>query len=521
MNQFFRQHWSRLLLLLLLFAAALRAGNFFAALDYDEIWTMSYFSSKGIKVIFTELALPNNQPMNSLLVKLAMMLDLPVWGIRFHSFAAGILAVLLMIPLGTLLGGSRRAGFWSAVFLAFSAPAAAYSQLARGYELQLFFLLLFANGLAFSQISKWKYFAPAALIAGGVGSILTLPTSVIYLGVITCSVFIIRPRVPVKAVIAILAGGIIFSALWYGVNFKQFQSGQQFGKVINSHLQFFKFAFDTLDALIPLLWCPFLIAGMVGLSNRKAAVVFGGIIAVLFSALLTHGGPPRVYIPLAAWAALLCGAGADRICSKVPGRRWIITAAVTLCCCGAGFYYGRTPWSSTDWYAMFDEGSSKSEDTLVIYSGTAGFPVMWNNQPKSLEDNASRIANAGNLQKLFCFSEPGILNGVDRSFNEQQIKIAARGVKESGGTMYGLKRLTVPAAGDEVLILTVNEEKNIDGSIAENISKTGEFLRLNVFFEQPAADGKVNVIRGGVIKDPALFKWNELPETVKIFKIMP
>ena len=521
MKRFFQEYWSKLLFLLLIFAAALRMGNLFGALDYDEIWTMSYFSSRGIKAIFTELALPNNQPLNSLLVKFAMLLELPFWGIRLHSLAAGVLAVMLIIPLGRILTGSRNAGFWSGVFLAFSAPAAVYSQLARGYELQLFFLLLFADGLAFCRFKKWRYLAPAALIAGGVGSILTLPTSVIYLGVITCSVFIIRPRLPGKAVIAVLLGGVIFSAVWYGVNFRQFQSGQQFGNVISSHLEFFKFAFNTLDPLIPLAWCPFLIAGLISLPNRKAATVFGGIICVLLTALLTRGGPARVYIPLVAWTALLCGAGTDQICRKLSARMGAAAACIAVCCCAVGFYYGLPAWNPPDWYGIFDAGSSKSEDTLVVYSGTSGFPVMWNNQPKSLEDNAARITNADKLQKLFCFAEPGILNGVNSAFNEQQIKLDVKGVKEVEGTVYGLKPLAQPAAGDEVILLTVNEEKSIDSTIAGNISKTGDFLRLNVFFEQPSADGRVNVIRGGRIKDPALFKWENLPETIKIFKITP
>ena len=139
----------KLLLLLVLFAAALRLGNFFGALDYDEIWTMSYFSTRGLKAIFTELSLPNNQPLNSLFVKFAIEAGTPLWGIRLHSLVAGVLAVLLMVPIGIRIGRSRGAGLWSALFLLCSAPAAVYSQLARGYELQLFFLLLYAWGLVY------------------------------------------------------------------------------------------------------------------------------------------------------------------------------------------------------------------------------------------------------------------------------------------------------------------------------------------------------------------------------------
>ena len=76
MKLFLKLYWKKLLLLLILFGCATRVGNMFAALDYDEIWTMTYFSSKGIKAIFTELSLPNNQVLNSLCVKGIMMLEL-------------------------------------------------------------------------------------------------------------------------------------------------------------------------------------------------------------------------------------------------------------------------------------------------------------------------------------------------------------------------------------------------------------------------------------------------------------
>ena len=133
MKNFLRLYWPKLLLFLALFAVALRIGNLFSALDYDEIWTMTYFSSKGVKAIFTELSLPNNQVLNSLCVKGALALGVPVWGIRLHSLIAGVLAVMLMVPIGIRMGKTRGAGFWSAVFLLCSAPAAIYSQLARGY----------------------------------------------------------------------------------------------------------------------------------------------------------------------------------------------------------------------------------------------------------------------------------------------------------------------------------------------------------------------------------------------------
>ena len=517
MKNFLRTRWKEILLLLLLFAAALRTGNLFAALDYDEIWTLTYFSSREIRVIFTELSLPNNQPLNSLFVKLLFSESLPLWCIRLHSFAAGILAVLLMVPIGIRLGRSRGSGLWSSLFLLFSAPAVLYSQQARGYELQLFFLLLYAWGLLYSDVKKWQFPALLAVAAGGVCSILTLSTSAIYLGIITAGFFILRPVFPGKALTAVLAGGIIFSALWYGINFQQFRTGQQWGSVISGHKEFFTFAFNTLDRLIPLSWCPFLIAGMLLLPRKKGALLAGGIFFALLTAVVTRGGGPRVYIPLVIPAALICGAGTDMLCRKLPRYSLLIALAAVLCG-AAGFYSSRGFWTPTDWYALYACGKSQAAHTLVIYSGTSGFPVMWNNRPGSIEDNTARI-NEAEVRQMLSFTGNKLLNGVDEKFNEKTLSLKTAGTKHDGGFLYDLERISVPADGDEILLLSCGEERPVDRAVFAEIAPCGSFLRLNIFFEEQNSSGTVNVIRGGIIRKAALFNWAALPAKMKLYRI--
>lgn len=521
MNNFLRLYWLKLLLFLALFAIALRVGNFFSALDYDEIWTMTYFSSKGVKAIFTELSLPNNQVLNSLCVKGALALGLPVWGIRLHSLIAGLLAVMLMVPIGIRFGKTRGAGFWSAVFLLCSAPAAIYSQLARGYELQLFFLLLYTWGLLYVPVKKFHILALGAVAAGGLGAVLTLPTSVIYLGCITCAAFIQRPKLPEKELLVLLGAGVVFCALWYGLNYQQFREGQQFGTVINSHRELLSFSFKTLDALIPLLWCPFIAVGFAALPIRRSGAVAGIIAVVLLSALLTRGGPERVYIPLAACGALLCGAGADRFCRKLSSLKPLYGAAAAfavLLCAAGGFYANTASWTPTDWYALFAKGESYEKNTLVIYSGTNGFPVMWNNQPRSIEDNASRISG-GILEKMVSFTSDSVLNGVDEKFNEQTLPLKNKGLTVDGGFLYGLELITVPEEGDEVILVISQEQKVIADHTLAALMPTGRFLRLNIFFEDNSATGKHSSIRGGIVDKSSLFDWKKLPESMKLYRI--
>ena len=519
MNHFLRLYWKKLLCLLFLFALVIRVGNFFAALDYDEIWTMTYFSSKGIKAIFTELALPNNQPLNSLLVKGIMMMELPLWGIRLHSLTAGVLAVMLMVPIGIRIGGTRGAGFWSALFLLCSAPAVGYSQLARGYELQLFFLLLYTWGLLSAGDSRRQTAALAAAAAGGVGSVLTLSTSVIYLGAITLGAFILRPRLPGRKLLFLLGAGVVFCGVWYGINFEQFREGQQFGTLIDSHKAFFTFVYNTLDPLIPLSWCPFLVAGTALLPRKKSAVLWGAALLVLLSALATKGGGPRVYIPLVAAGALLAGAGTDRLCRRMKTKAFI-PALAALACAAMGLYANLSFWTAPDWYALFAKGKAQDQETLVIYSGTNGFPVMWNNQPRSIEDNNARM-NASVLRKMLCFTGNSLLNGVDDKFNEATLPLKKGGRPLAGGFLYDLEPVTTPAAGDEIILITLNEDKVFEKNMFEKISKTGKFLRLNIFFEENTGRETVSCIRGGIVKEPALFNWKELPESCRLYRISP
>lgn len=517
MKKFFRLYWRKLLLLLCLFAAATRITHLFAALDYDEIWTLTYFSTKEFKAIFTELALPNNQPLNSLFVKFAVLGGLPLWGIRLHSLIAGCLAVMLMVPIGIKLGRSRGAGVWSALFLLCSAPAAAYSQLARGYELQLFLLLLYTWGLLYNR--EKKFFIPSlcAVAAGGIMSILTLPTSVIYLGAITLGYFILYPKVPGKALSGVFLGGILFCLLWYGINFSQFRTGQQWGTAITSHKAFFTFAFKTLDALIPLLWCPFLLIGIAVLPRRMGAVLFGGIFLVLLSAVITRGGGERVYIPLVVPAALICGMGLDTICRKVKKFKFPLCAAALLCAAG-GLYAGLPRWTAPDWYALYAAGKAQPEGTVVIYSGTNGYPVMWNNQPDSLEENRKRLQTPL-LEKMLCFSGNSSLNGVDDTFSETQIPLNTKGIFSDGGFMYALEEITSPRDGDEILLVCCDEDQNVERAVYKEIEKCGKFLRLNIFFEEKSDSGKVNILRGGVIHQATLFDWKKLPASMKLYRL--
>lgn len=163
-------------------AALFRIFRLDAALEYDEIWTLENYASASLKVIFTELALPNNHPLNSLAVKLtAFSGGAPQW-IRLVPFLAGVLAVPLAGAAAFGLWKRRSAALWSMFFVAVLPQAVLYSQQARGYSLQLFFLLVFTAGLLAAR--RRPVAGCAGILLGAAGAMLTLPTSAFYLAAI-------------------------------------------------------------------------------------------------------------------------------------------------------------------------------------------------------------------------------------------------------------------------------------------------------------------------------------------------
>ena len=189
-----------------------------------------------------------------------------------------------------------------------------------------------------------------------------------------------------------------------------------------------------------------------------------------------------------------------------------------LLCAAGGLYFNTGFWMPPDWYALYAKGKAQAQGTLVIYSGTNGFPVMWNNQPDSTEENGSRLSQS-TLDRLLCFTSDGILNGVDTSYSETHLLLKLKGLPHEGGFLYALESISEPADGDSVLLITCNGEKSLDTLLFNEISQSGRFLRLNIFFEVQKEEEFVNIIRGGVIDKAAAFDWKKLPEKMKLFRI--
>ena len=220
------------------------------ALEYDEIWTLESYAGATNKVIFTDLALPNNHPLNSLLIKYSLMITGPdnlAAGIRLNSFIAGVLTMLLAGAGAYLITGKTGAGSFAILFTALSGGLIHYSQTGRGYSLQTFLIIAFAVGLIFYQKSQnhWSAISKSmvALLLAFIAmlAILTVSTSVLFLFPVCClyllsSVNVVNEKRTVMNILKgicsdkyilscfLLTG--FFALYWYLNNFSQFRQGQ-------------------------------------------------------------------------------------------------------------------------------------------------------------------------------------------------------------------------------------------------------------------------------------------------------
>ena len=291
-------------------AALFRLFRLDAALEYDEIWTLENYASASLKVIFTELALPNNHPLNSLAVKLtAFSGGAPQW-IRLVPFLAGVLAVPLAGAAAFGLWKRRSAALWSMFFVAVLPQAVLYSQQARGYSLQLFFLLVFTAGLFAAR--RRPVAGCAGILLGAAGAMLTLPTSAFYLAAIGSAGLYrcrkdYRNRLPAAFSLAAAGAG---SLIWVLVNLKSFEANRSWGSPIDSFGDLFSFLIDTAGQNLPYpVLFGALTALLLGFRRSRPLLWLWGCLTV--SAVAFNAGPPRTYLPLAAATALTAGYGID------------------------------------------------------------------------------------------------------------------------------------------------------------------------------------------------------------------
>lgn len=441
-------------LILVVLALFFRLDRMFNALEYDEIWTLEFFAFGPVKRIFTELALPNNHPLNSLLVKLMVAIAPTPFMIRLPALLSGLLAIPAAGLLAFYFFRRRSTALWTMFFLVFAAPLAGYAQQARGYSLQFFLCTLFGLGLLMLgrfRPARCRYLPEVMLLFSGLGAVLTLPTSVLYLAPAALLVlggggYAAWRREPGKYRVTLMAGvaGGLAILAWYLFNFQQYRQAQRWSIALDGIGGYFGWLGSVFGEITT---CPVLLLALLGLIlSRPARRLLLVLLFPLLAAPLTNAGPPRTYLVLLLPLSLLAAAGADQLLRLIVRRLGnpkrarsvaaVLAAVLLLATVGAG-YRQLAAGQPTDWYAVHRDAKELPPEIIVSFQATAGYPLAWNNRPEAHQDFVRRLTHDEPGPRWIAFIGRDAVNGTDLHGAEQEIPLSGGGKALIHGSLSG------------------------------------------------------------------------------------
>lgn len=458
-------------------ALALRLPWLWNALEYDEIWSLQNYAPLAFGKILTDLGLPNNHPLNSLWLKLAAGADSRAF-LRLHSLLAGV---------GTVIAGGwfalywfrrRSAALWTMACLAVSSPLAAYSQSARGYSLQCFFLVLFALSAVSIQPRfrprRVKYLPEVGVVVSGVGAIWSVSSSALFLfpmSLVALWYGFRRWRRGEREYLGLAAFAVfgVFTFAWYASLWNVMKGAQGWAAPITG-------AGMYLDAVMRVcgeLGVPLAALFLLAMYRRNRAVAAAALFP-LAAAIWTNLGGARVYLPVAASAAVMTGGLSARV-KRLGWGLFAVFAALSLSVLDV--------WTATDWYRLFDEASALPEEVLVIYRATECYPVAKNNEGRADRDFFRRLTYAGNRPRKLVMVGTAQLSGTDLDGRECAIVPLAGPVCRVAGLDGRAAALTPldgpPEKGELVLAAVMPVEHQFASAVIRQLMTAGPCWTLN------------------------------------------
>ena len=469
----------KITVLLLLFAAMLRALQLSVELQSDELWTLINFAPLDTFQILTDLSLPNNHPVNTLVLKLLSQISLAPVILRLGVFLCGIVVVYLTGKCAEKLSSDREFPLAAQFLAALSLPLIYLSVYARGYMFQLAGLQLCILGIYRSATDDNDRAAPFMIAGGGILCCFSVSSGIMFLLCAAVGHFLLAPkdcRFRKKLLFSGIATAVIL-LIYYIALYSRIRAGQHWGIEITSLNAWFTFASRTVAALLPLFLIPWVAAGLI--FDRRCRIIMAIALLPLLLAIITNGGPERVYLPLALVFILIAASGFNALWKKFPQHKKILLALLALS--GIGSYSLPEPvWQlQTPAADLHRTLSATTENTLVILPGTAGFPAAMNapELAQLIEQRAAMPVAA--LVMLHC--EDGVFNGSDITCSEAVMRFPVRGKRLNflPGYSYTLTRCeTLPPPGTTVLI------QFFDAPSEEFIKYSGRKLRLNIWLNK-------------------------------------
>ena len=394
------------------FLTVIRVMNILGkAPEYDEIWTVQHYMNIPVRSVFSDVSTPNNHVLNTLGIRFflsAIPYNNHKLAMRMTALLAycGLFLVLLRASLLLLKNDAARGGVLIVVLL--NGMMLHYAETARGYSLQSLFVFgLFFSLLCFQfRPPENRLFNAVMWFLCAVGACLSVSSGVLYVAVLTglWGILYVPFRAGVKGIwrdyrSLILAGSLwsVFVLAWYGVNYSKFAAGRAaFGESFRSPAQYFSYCFESArdTGLIWVLPC-LAVCGVLLRGKRQwrlCALTGGAIVLAFASALLTKGGPSRVYLPLLAPAVFAIGAAADAWLTDSRKLRraapWILFVLAAVCI----FFSDRMRRRAADpnMTVIFQEVAKLDSRIFVSYKSTDLYVVRMLFRDAAKADDCSR-----------------------------------------------------------------------------------------------------------------------------------
>lgn len=455
------------------------AVAFHRGFEYDELWTLNHYAqAESARVIFTDLTVPNNHPLHSLLVRWSVASGgAAEWVVRLPAWLAGV-ALWIAIPLVTReLTGDRQLAFVTGLLCAASAPLFHFSHTARGYGLQTLGVVAFVGAVAASRRDiRWLAAAPVA----GLAALLTLPTTILFVAPVLVADWVARRRD--RAVWLAHGSFCLLAGVWVWFGAAQWSQGREaFGIPVESVLDWLRFAGGVIVELWG-LWLPaFMLLALVAGNHRKLAWLLAAMIAwPLLAAALTRAGPARAYVPLVPAGILLAALGMRQL-----GRwQWAPVGVAVVLLPGH-----LRQWTPPDWRAIAPALGALASPLYINYRPTDGYVVQHYFGDAALgalpDAPAITIATVGGMAGMDLHTHRTVELGLP-----PQIGVKTARVQGVEILLVRAERIRDPASGDDRLMFLAGE-----GPIPPAVLDWG-WVRLNGFF--PRATPVVLARRGAV-----------------------
>lgn len=417
------------LLLLIVFAvlvgAMFRLNGLHRSLEYDEVWTFRHYVQIPFSQIFTDLATPNNHPLNTLFIQWSLCNDQSdFYQLRLPVLLFGIATILLTILFVWRTLKRKDAVFFAASCIAFNGYLIHYSQTARGYSIQSFFVLLTAAALYWLAQHKNSILYGAIFLFSAVCSCLTITSGLLFVCALCCAFAAVRIRKTdfkslVKENLVFLIAALlfcVFAGSWYGINYSRIAAGQTFGTDVTHPWDFLKFVFEISTKLIlfPFIFIHIAVLFLKKHPQKKISVSTLIFLCLCFlSALVTKAGSARVYLPMFPVAAISAAMVIPDAMVIFRKEKWttpvfLISAILLALPINITWNSLRSP----DYIPLMQEIMRDVEpDILVNFSVHDTYPMNCN-VPESRDDFLKRIQSP-HLKGFLQVNSPGVISVYD------------------------------------------------------------------------------------------------------------